>query len=86
MRSPDAVDYSVPLLDYQEKDALAAPGAPVEMNISGKGFTGRDMRGVTFADVPLTVGKAYVMTHQGKCEHKWRGRCGLRFERRFVFL
>lgn len=74
LRSPDAVDYSVPLLDYQEKDALAAPGAPVEMNISGKGFTGRDMRGVTFADVPLTVGKAYVMTHQGKCEHKWRVR------------
>jgi snRNA-activating protein complex subunit 3 len=74
MRSPDAVDYSEPLLDYQKKDGLTAPGAPVEMNMSGKGFTAQDMHGVKFADVPLHIGKSYVMTHQGKCEHKWRVR------------
>jgi snRNA-activating protein complex subunit 3 len=74
LRSPNAVDYSEPMLDYQRKDALTAPGAPVEMNIVGKGFTAADMRGVRFCDVPLTIGRPYVMTHQGKCEHKWRVR------------
>jgi len=74
MRSPDPVDYSEPLLDYQKKDGLAAPGAPVEMNMSGKGFTAQDMHGVKFSDVPLHIGKSYVLTHQGKCEHKWRVR------------
>ena len=74
MRTPNAVDYSAPLLEFQRKDKLMAPGAPTKMNIEGKGFTARDMDGVKFKDVPLVIGRPYVMTHQGKCEHKWRVR------------
>jgi len=72
MRSEGAVDYSEPIIDFQRRDSLLAPGAPVEMNISGKGFTAKDMEGVRFCDVSFTIGRPYVMTHQGKCEHKWR--------------
>ena len=74
MRTPGATDYSEHLIEFQKKNALMAPGAPVKMNNEGKGFTARDMEGVKFSQVPLTIGRPYVMTHQGKCEHKWRVR------------
>jgi snRNA-activating protein complex subunit 3 len=74
MRTPGAIDYSEHLIEFQKRNALMAPGAPVKMNNEGKGFTARDMDGVKFSDVPLTIGRPYVMTHQGKCEHKWRVR------------
>lgn len=74
MRGPDPVDYSEPLLEFQRRDRLMAPGAPIEMNVKGKGFTAMDMDGVKFEDVRLTIGRPYVMTHQGRCEHKWRVR------------
>lgn len=72
MRSEGAVDYSEPIIDFQRRDSLLAPGAPPEMNIAAKGFTAKDMEGVRFCDIGFTVGRPYVMTHQGKCEHKWR--------------
>ncbi|OUS45694.1 snRNA-activating protein of 50kDa MW C terminal-domain-containing protein [Ostreococcus tauri] len=69
MRTPNAVDYSAPLLEFQRKDKLMAPGAPTKMNLEGKGYGRSEVK-----DVPLVIGRPYVMTHQGKCEHKWRVR------------
>ncbi|KNC78019.1 hypothetical protein SARC_09530 [Sphaeroforma arctica JP610] len=72
MRSPDAVDYSIPVLQWLKETTTDRANSG---NHQGEALGSFKMEDHTFADLSVRLGVQYRFVHQGQCEHV------LKFER-----
>lgn len=63
LRDPTAIDYSIPILDWLNKQAVG------EMRSNYSTSYAADMASTQFLDLQCRVGMQYVYCHQGDCKH-----------------
>jgi len=61
MRDPNAKDYSKPVIDWINKPQNKSPYCGI--------VSAKNMHTESFNDLNLRIGKQYLYTHQGDCEH-----------------